>query len=235
MGALGLQLHRPLVRLEIAAKAFSTFTDEEIEHLLACTSATTKSFKRGEVLVSQADPSSTLGIVVKGTLLLSEEDFGHDSPLAFLNPGDHFGEDLGWSDSPTSRYTVTAASAGTVVLLDLTTLQNLDGHLCKLRTRLSAKLLEFSAENTARATAYQQMRQQDTLRQRLAQFFLNQRSEQGTDKLLITLNREQFAAYVGTDKAMLAKELKAMQNEELIEFYRSSFRILKDLSQEQQS
>lgn len=231
MGAMGLQLHRPPVRFDISTKAFASFSTEEIDHLLTCTYASTKNFKRGEVLVTQGEDSSTLAIVLKGTVLLSDKESGSDSPVAFLNPGDHFGEDLGWSENPTARFTATAASPGTVAVLDLRTLRNLDGHQCKLRTRLAAKLLEFSAESVARASAFEQMRQLETLRERLAQFFINQRAEQGTEKLLITLNREQFAAHLGTEKTALGKELKAMQNEGLIEFYRSSFRILKDLTE----
>lgn len=230
MGDLGLQIHRSSVQLEVSTKIFASFTDEEVEHLLACTYSRSKSFKRGEVLVSQGDKSTTLGIVQKGTLLLSDEESGNDSPVEFVNAGDHFGEDLGWVENPSARLTVTAATSGTVVLLDLLTLQNLDGHLCKLRTRLAAKLLEISAENIARASAYRQMRDHETLRQRLTQFFINQQAEQQTEKLLINLNREQFAAHIGTDKAALVKELKAMQEEELIDFYRSSFKILKDLT-----
>lgn len=230
MGALGLQLHRPSVQLEVPARIFSGFTEEETEHLLACTYATARNFKRGEVLVSQGADTTSLGIVLRGTVLLSDDASGQVSPVAFANAGDHFGEELGWGENPTAGFTVTAATPGSLALLDLSALQNLDGHICELRTRLSARLLELSAETIRRVTEYRQLLELESLRERLSQFFLNQQAAQGSDKLLITLTREQIAAHLGTDKSALGKELKAMQEEELIDYYRSSFRIVKDLS-----
>lgn len=230
MGALGLQLHHPTVRLEVPAKVFAGFTEQEIEHLLACTYARARSFKRGEVLVSQGEESTVLGIIMRGTVLLTDDASGHTAPVAFANAGDHFGQDLDWGGNPAASFTVTAAAPGRVALLDLAALRNTDGHLCPLRTRLSAKLLDFTAENIHRVTAYRQLRELQSLRERLSGFFLTLQAEQDSDKLLLPLTREQFAAHLGTDKSTLGKELKAMQDEKLIEFYRSSFRVLKDLS-----
>lgn len=230
MGALGLQLHRPSIRVDVPTKVFEHFSQDEIEHLLACTYATARPFKRGDVLISPEEKSALFGIVLKGTVLLTDAQSSEPSPVDFANAGDHFGADRYSSANPTETFTAIAATAGSAALLDLGALQNLDGHVCDLRSRLSNRLLELAAESTVRTAAYRKLLEHESLRDRLVQFFLDQQVEQGSDKLLVTLNREQLASYLGTDKVSLARELKAMKDEEHIDFYRSSFRILKGLS-----
>lgn len=222
-------MHRPPIQPEIPTAIFSGLTDVETQHLLACMLATERSFKRGEVPVSQGEKTTSIGIVLKGTLLLADEGNYPSTPVVVVNARDHFGQDLRLQEDDEVSRTVTVASARSIAALDLRSLQNADGHHFELRDRLAAKLQELAAENSARATAHRQLLEHESLRDRLSSDFKQQRTEQATEMLFIALTRDQLAAHLGGSKPELANELKAMKEDELIDFYRNSFRFLQPL------
>lgn len=229
MGDLGLQLHRPAVRLEVESKLFEGFTAGETEHVLACLSALPRDFKRGEVLLEQGEENPSLGIVLKGTVLATVGNADAEQLVAFGNAGDFYGGELLLGESSKASYSITAATPGSAAVLDLNALRQPDGHVCDLRGRLAENLSRLAGHRAQQIEEHRRTLEQHSPRERVAAFLSRQAEVHGSKKFLVTLNRTQLAEHLGIDRNALGRELTAMKEEGLVDFYRSSFKILKGL------
>lgn len=75
-----------------ASALFAAFEKEALQELL--TSTTLRSYREGEVIVTEGEPGSSLFLMVSGTVQVFTRDEGTGEPvhLAQLGPGDFFGE-----------------------------------------------------------------------------------------------------------------------------------------------
>ena len=65
-----------------------------------------------------------------------------------------------------------------------------------------------------------------SLRGRICLWLLEQRDQTGSDTFTITMTRAELAAYLNCDRSALSRELSRMQEDGLIELFRSTFKLL---------
>ena len=64
-----------------------------------------------------------------------------------------------------------------------------------------------------------------SLRGRICMWLLEQRDQTGSDTFTITMTRAELAAYLNCDRSALSRELSRMQEDGLIELFRSTFKL----------
>ncbi len=99
-----------------ASSLFSSFEREALEKIISSTEL--RSFKEGDIIVTEGERGSSLFLIVGGSVkIFTRTDEGGNLPLAELGPGDFFGEVSLLTGRPRTA-TITASSPVTAIELD---------------------------------------------------------------------------------------------------------------------
>ena len=210
---------------------FAGLSDAERDRALKMLDAREVRALRGTVLQRPGEPVLRFGIVLSGQVEVSMEDMdGGRVLMASVPAGDVYAESMCFLGVSSSPVTVTAALDSEVLLLSADVLHAGDGKPddadASLRQVLRERFTALLAAKTLSLNGRIQSLCRPHLREKLMTFFAQCRREYGADIFTLPMDRAALAAYLGTDRSALSRELSAMRRAGLIDFYRSTFRIL---------
>ena len=199
----------------------------DVEAAVLRLSGARQSYRRGEQLRRREEPFLTFGLVLRGLIHVSMDDMdGAPLLMASVGAGDSFGESLAFLRTRESPVFITAAEDSEVLWLSAEPLHNGgDG-----RDSLTAALAErFSALLATRALMQNdriQILSKPRIRERLTTFFAQCERKYKSRTFCIPFDRAALAVYLGVDRSALSRELSRMRAEGMLDFFRSSFRLL---------
>ena len=222
-----MEAGRDLMR---AAKAHSLFADLDEEAFLRAVSLLDggiSQYKKGDTVRAMGLPFLRFGIVLFGALQVFSPDIdGHPMMMANVGVGDSFGESLAYLATEESPVFVIAAADASVLWLDIRAVKRAEDSDKTFATRL---LDRFSAVLAQRALAQNdriQILSKQKIRDRLITFLSQCERRYGSRTFIIPFDRASLAVYLGVNRAALSRELAKMKAEGIIDYFRSSFRIL---------
>ena len=201
---------------------FSGMDDKELDASLSLLDARTVGYKRGDFLHRAYEPMDSFGIVLEGTVMVCMDDIeGNRMIMANVTKGATFGESLCFLKIKDSPVYITAATDCSILWLSAEKLS--DGQApAGLMRRFTAML----AARTLSMNSRIQVLSKVTLRDKLMTYFTQMCQAGGTREFNLTMNREDMALYMGTNRTALSRELSKMKAEGLIDFHKNSFKIL---------
>ena len=205
---------------------FAGLTDSEMAEALRYFNGSVKRYARGEVLHQAGRPLKKFGLVLDGIVQVCTDDFcGNRMIMANVTSGKTFGEAHCFLKSKEPGVYMQAAEASHVVWLDLVELnpEVKKGFAFKMNSRFTAMLAERTLAMNSRIQALSKL----TLREKLITYFTDLSEEAGADTFIVPLNREDMAAYLGANRSALSRELSLMKRDGLIDYYKSTVKILK--------
>ena len=209
---------------------FAGLTAAEAARALTLLDAREVRASRGTVLQQPGTPVARFGVVLSGLVEVSMEDMdGGRVLMASVPAGGVYAESMCFLGTSSSPVTVTAALDSKVLLLSTDVLHAGDVKPdadASLRQTLTERFTALLAAKTLSLNGRIQSLCRPHLREKLMTFFAQCRREYGADIFTIPMDRAALAAYLGTDRSALSRELSAMRRAGLIDFYRSTFRIL---------
>ena len=210
----------------LTSPLFSGMSELEIERALKIFDAVEKQYAKNEIIAQTGTKLIRFGIVLEGTVQVNFIDIdGNLVLMASVTAGDAFAESLCWLKVQEIPVTITAFSDARVLWLDPTVLSAScdDALVCELRNRFVSIL----ASKTLTMNDRVQVLSKPTLRQKIITF-LSQYSNRFSSKTFsVPFDRESLALYLGVNRSALSRELSAMKNEGIIDFYKNTFKILK--------
>lgn len=211
----------------VASVIFAGFTHEEVRRVTSCLGVRSLTFGRSEVLVREGESAHAVGLVLEGTVLSSQTDAdGARHLMEIVEVGEVYGEDLLRDSDRRTHRTITAASPGRVLLIGMDRIVDSNGPLCELRSRVVENLFKVMTNKNRKLESHLRMVSQRSLRSRVTHFLAEQAERNGSSTFMVSVNRAQLADHLNADRAALSRELSRMRSEGLIDYYRSSFRIL---------
>ena len=205
-----------------ACPLFSGMNREETDNAAALMEGKTTSYKKGDFLHSPGTPFTAFGLVLSGTVYACTDDInGSRMIMAQVGPGNTFGEALCFLSVPEPPVYVTAASDAEVLWLSPSPLfggQN-GGRESGMEKRFAAVL----AGRTLKMNGRIQILSKRSIREKLIVFFSELKSGREDDTITVPFSREDMAAYIGTDRSALSRELSAMKREGLIDYRKNVF------------
>lgn len=231
----------PALRGALAAcPLFAGMAEEELAGALRFFEAKLVEHRRGEFLNRIGDPLSSFGLVVTGTVQVYMDDYdGHHMIMANVGAGETFAESLCYLGRSAPLY-ICAVTDAAVLHLSCRKLKSCaagktacDGSCtengCVPDTRPCAgythRFITMLAGRTLAMNDRIQILSRPTLRGRLVTFF-SQYARRCGRSFAIPFDRSDMAAYLGTDRSALSRELGRMQQEGLLRFHKNSFEIL---------
>ncbi len=205
---------------------FAGLSESDGERALRLLDAREVRALRGTILQRPGEPVARFGIVLSGQVEVSMEDMdGGRVLMAAVPDGGVFAESMCYLGTQSSPVTVTAALDSEILLLSADALRT-GASDDPLTAALIGRFTSLLAVKTLSLNDRIQSLCRPRLREKLMTFFAQCRRGYGSDIFTLPMDRAALAAYLGTDRSALSRELSAMRRDGLIDFYRGTFRIL---------
>ncbi len=233
----------PALREAVSAcPLFSGMAEAELAGALRFFEARLVEHRRGEFLNRIGDPLPGFGLVVAGTIQVYMDDYdGRHMIMANVGPGETFAESLSYLERSAPIY-ICATTDAQVLHLSCRKLKGCaaghgecDGSCLESDGAAPAQLrpcagythrfITMLAGRTLAMNDRIQILSRPTLRGRLVTFFSQYLRRFGRS-FAIPFDRADMAAYLGTDRSALSRELSRMQDEGLIRFRKNAFELL---------
>ena len=209
-----------------ACPLFSGMDRAQTDEAVAMMEGKTASFRKGDFLHSPGMPFTAFGLVLSGTVYACSDDInGSRMIMAQVGPGSTFGEALCFLSVPEPPVYVTAASDAEVLWLSPFPLYG--GRNGGIEAGMQKRFAAVLAARTLKMNGRIQILSKRTIREKLIVFFSELRSGQNGDSFTVPFSREDMAAYIGTDRSALSRELSAMKREGLIDYRKNAFLLKK--------
>ncbi len=177
-------------------------------------------YGKGAFLNRMGDPLPHFGLVLSGTVQVCADDMdGNRTIMASVGSGGTFGESLCYLQEEAFVYICAVTD---VEVLWLSTDRLRAGATDAAGREFSHRFTAMLARRTLDMNERIQILSKRTLREKLITFF----SAYGKGEVTIPFDRAAMAAYIGTDRAALSRELSRMRAEGLLTFRKNQFTIL---------
>lgn len=202
---------------------FRTLSKEEFQNMKISESVIIKKYEKEEFLVREEDSANLVGLILLGTCrVFKSYQNGKDLTLAALKKGDIFGEVVVFSGHTKYPASISALESVTVCFMtrsDMLNWCNLSQNFLENFLRiLSLKILLLNQKTKALSFT--------TIRGKIANLLMEYHEKYHREVFELPLNRKNMADYLGIPRPSLSRELIKMKEENIIDFYQNSFKIL---------
>lgn len=181
-------------------------------------------YDRGETIYRCGDTVRLGAIVLEGAVTVGDEDMdGGSVSITLLEPGDEFGAYLVVSGKRRSPMHVYAVAKCRLLFFDVARLISGETRVGEQQRIMANLLREFAGKCVdlyLKVSIYGKKR----IRARIRLYLMSLEAVDG--EVTLPMNRTELAAWLGVDRAALARELGRMQDEELIEVDRRRIRLV---------
>lgn len=207
-------------------RLFKNLSAEDLAYALRFFDAKELVLKKGTFFKRIGETAPRFGLVLSGSLqVYMDEPDGGRLVMASLGPGAVFGQAMAYLGKEEPVYIVATAESR---VLTMST-----GRVCSVSkdprdAEISARFTAMLAETTLSMNRRIQVLSKLTIREKLLAFFAEVPGFSEGKTVELTLNREDMAAYLGVNRSALSRELSCLKKEGKIDYYRNSFRLLKE-------
>lgn len=203
-------------------RLFSGMETAEIVSVLKALSARSRRFRKGETLFLAEEQLTEIGIVLEGSLSLTEEDYwGNRTLLTQIGEKEVFGETFACLSLPL-RFDITATEDSLVLFL------RVDAVLehCACHQQLTHNLLLLFAEKNLVLSGKARILSRRSTRAKLMEYLSAQAKLKGSPAFTIPFDRQQLADYLSVDRSAMSAELGRMAREGILSVRRNHFTLL---------
>ncbi|NLH00631.1 MAG: Crp/Fnr family transcriptional regulator [Clostridiales bacterium] len=208
---------------------FSGVSDEELEIMLKCLSASIQDYSKGQFILRSGDNVSSVGMVLSGSVHIIKEDFwGNRNIISASAPGQLFAETYAFAHGAPLNVSAVAEEPSTVLFFDAHRILTVCSSACGFHTKLIRNLLSVFAEKNLILNEKLTHMTQRTTREKLLSYLSSEAVRHGSPSFEIPFNRQQLADYLSVDRSSMSNELCKMRDEGILSFKKNSF-VLKTL------
>lgn len=209
---------------------FEGLTPAQIDEILPCIVHRVGAYREQECVYERGDQVRDLGIVVRGKLMTCSEDAdGNITSTQTIEPNGMFGEVVVFSTDGIVPHRVVAAEGTQVLFLSGDFFLNQCGKECANKdthaeiVKNMLRLLSDKAILLGKKIAYLTA---PDLKTKIAMYLCELYEVNRVTTFNMPLNRDRLADFFAVARPSLSRELINLKNQQVIDFYRSSVKIL---------
>lgn len=211
-----------------ASSLFSGVEADSLPAMLHCLSPRVALYHKGEIILHAGENTRELALVLEGEIHILHEDFwGNRNILSALTAGDLFAESFAAAQNVPLNVSVLAAEASQVMFLNLARVLSTCSNVCPHHRRLIENLISSLAEKNRRLNEKLAHLSQRSIREKLLSYLSAEAARRGSATFELPFNRQELADYLSVDRSALSAELSKLKHEGLVDYHRSSFKILR--------
>lgn len=213
--------------MQVKSPLFDGIRPDEREAVLGCIGYRTASYRKGEMIVTEEEQLSYIGILIAGAVDMIKEDvWGNKTLLERVYQDGLFGETFACGRDARSVVTFTAAEDVKILFLPFQKVMHTCGMACVFHHRLIENMVRIIADRNRKLLHKVDVISKKTLRQKILAYLSWQSEECGSKYFEVPLGRTEMAEFLCADRSALTRELARMREEGLIDYDRNCFRIL---------
>ena len=206
---------------------FRGIDSSDISPLLSCLGALERTFKKGDIILAEGEPTDQMGVVLSGMALIEHCDvWGNRILLGNAAPGAVFAESYACIPGEPLQISVIASEDTSVLFLNVGKVLTTCTNSCEFHTKLVRNLLTVCAGKSLDLSRRILHSTSKSIRGRLMSYFSECIKKTGSYSFEIPYNREQLASYLGVDRSAMSNELSKMKKEGLIQYHKNHFTII---------
>ncbi len=209
---------------------FENIDKKDLKSLLTCLKPRAKCYEKGSYIIHTGESINSIGVVLSGTVQMLKEDvWGNKSILALMPEKSIFGETFVCSKSLNSTVSFQAASDCTIMFLSFERVLHSCSLACDFHNKLIDNVVILIAQKNIQLMEKLEITAQKTLREKILAYLSRQALRNGSLYFTIPMGRLELADYLCADRSALSRELSRMKEDGIIDYDRSTFRILKNM------
>lgn len=206
---------------------FNDITQAEIENMFMCLRPLIKEFKKNEIIALEGEEIKSFGILLEGKLMLYKEKFdGSRVLLKPVEPGHLFGEIAAFSEKRIWPAQVQVAKNSTVMFLPPEQITNTCTNLCRGHRMLTLNMIKIISKKAINLNKTIEYLSVKSIKQKIAYYILDQYKKNNSKSFMLDMNRNELSDYLNVTRPSLSREMGNMREEGLIDYHRSSIKIL---------
>lgn len=208
------------------AELFNNMSTKEILETLSHLSASLHTYQKDEIICNQGETFFKLGILLEGKAQTNKTYMTSDRiELNTLTISDSFGEDIVCADCLIMPYSLQALQDSTFLFIEGNSILNVNKQSSAYMSKFLTNMLRLIAKRSLSANTQVDYRRITSLKKRVSVFLLQQYRETGRYLFTIPLSRNEMANYLSVTRPALSKVLAELKKEEIIDYYKDSFKI----------
>ena len=209
------------------SRLFMEMTAKELSLCLDSIDAQEKKYRKDDLILHAGDKTDRIGMVLSGSVTIESDDvWGNCTVLSHVGKNQYFAE--------------TYALLGEVLLVDVRANEDCSILFCNIKNlledskksspwkeKLLKNILIISSQKNLVLSGRSFHTSPKSCRGRLLSYLNAIALQTGSREFNIPFNRQQLADYLNLERTNMSKELSRMQDEGLIEYRKSHFKLLK--------
>lgn len=205
---------------------FDNISEDEIKQVLKCGKAQVVEYKDNQVVFQKDDTIKKLGIVIEGQFnLISQKYNGTRVIVTALEQNDLFGEALAFSSSSESPYDLVSSGNSKALILPYSIVFTMCREVCVFHKTLISNMLTILSDKIVMLNNKMNILNAETLKGRIAVYLLMLHKKNNSLIFDMPMKRQELADFLNVKRPSLSRELSNMQQDEIIEVYRSTVKI----------
>ena len=207
---------------------FDGVSDEEYAAMMVCFKTVIKKYRKGEEIPM---PHARLGIVENGHISLMKTDInGVRTIFEQLGAGGVFGDVLGfaWADG---SFFLVAEEDSDVLYIDYEHIIKRCANACAHHSAVVSNLVKLMSEKTQALSEHLEILSRRTTREKLLAYFAMLAAKNKSLYFTIPFSQTSLADYICVDRSAMARELRRMSEEGLIDIERRNVKLIRSVKQ----
>ena len=209
------------------SELFAGVEANSLGEMLHCLAPRIADYAKGETILASGERTSDFAVVLRGAVLIAQDDYwGNRNILSTLAPGELFAESFAARPDAPLNVSAIADAPSTIMFLGLKRVLATCPTACPHHRRIIDNLLAALASKNQRLNEKLTHISQRGTRQKLLSYLSAEAQKKGTPIFEIPFNRQQLADYLSVDRSALSAELSRLKAEGVLDYQRSTFKIL---------
>ena len=206
---------------------FKDLDKDELIKTLMCIRPNIATYKKKEYLTISGEEFIGIGIIVEGKVIVTKENAAGDRMImAKLEEGDIFGEMIAFTKYKKWPATVIAETDCTVLFLSSDKIIGNCPSTCPGHKFLIGNMLTLISQKALGLNRKMEYLTIKSIRGKISTYLLEQYNRRREQTFMIPLKRNELAEFLNVSRPSLSREMIKMKDEGIIDFYRSSFKII---------
>lgn len=204
-------------------RLFRRITPSSLDRMLVCSKSKMARYNSGEIIFCQQDAATKLYVLLEGTVAIVKNfPSGRKNTLFSVEAGSVFGENFLFENT---QYHHDAEAVTDVCILEIPWkfFYCFCDSSCDHHRQLVQNMLEILCQKEALVERKLHIISAPSLRSRIAIWLLDSADKDGT--VILKMNREALADFLGTTRPSLSRELMRMKEDGLLNIQKNKIQI----------
>ena len=212
---------------QLQTPLFDGIRPEERGAMLDCIGYYVSSFRKGEIVVFEAERIRHVGVVISGSVDMIKEDvWGNKTMLLRFRKDEVFGETFACGSDNLSVVTFAVSQDAKILFLPFDRVMHSCTMACRFHYQLIENMVHIIANKNRDLMRKVEVVSKRTIREKLLTYLSLQAQLRESRYFEIPLGRVELAEYLCVDRSAMTRELVKMKEDGLIDYDKNWFRLI---------